>query len=113
MYDALISGLKECGIDTEGALRRFSGLADLYGKYLLLFPSDDNFAKIGPALDSDSYEDALKGVSGNMGMTRLYQACSETVLFLRSKKYPEAKASYGEVKAAYDEVCGAIEKLKG
>lgn len=114
MYETMIARLKDAGMDTDAALRRFVGSADLYGKFLNKFPEDDNFGKILPAFEKNDFETGLtavhtlKGVSGNLGLTRLYGACSNTVVLIRAGKYDEAKQSYPELKAAYEEVCTLI-----
>lgn len=114
MWKTLIAKLKEAGMDTDAALRRFAGSEDLYGNFLNKFPEDDNFSRIAPAMEKDDFETVLtaahtlKGVSGNLGMTRLFNACSHTVALIRAGKYDEAKQSYSELKAAYNEVCGLL-----
>ncbi len=119
MYEVFIDRLSAHDVDTTTALRRFVGSTDLYGKYLCAFPQDENFAHIAPALESDDFEAALtavhtlKGVSGNLGMDRLFAACSETVALLRAQQYEQAKQSYAVLKAAYDDVCGAIAQCSG
>ena len=52
MCDEFIQKLKENGIDTDGTLKRFSGNAELYEKFLLKFKEDETFAGIKPAFDS-------------------------------------------------------------
>lgn len=114
MYEAFIERLSSCDVDTVTALRRFVGSTDLYGKYLCAFPQDENFARIALALERDDFEAALtavhtlKGVSGNLGMDRLFAACSETVVFLRKQQHEQAKQSYDALKTAYDDICDAI-----
>lgn len=114
MYEAFIDRLSAHNIDTASALQRFVGSTDLYGKYLCAFLQDENFREIAPALERDDFEAALnaahtlKGVSGNLGMHRLFTACSETVVLLRVQQYEQAKQSYAALKTAYDDVCAAI-----
>ena len=50
----------------------------------------------------------LKGVSGNLGMTRLYKACCNTVELIRADEFEKARESYGELEAAYEETCNLI-----
>lgn len=106
--------LQEAGVDIESALRRFSGNAALYERFLLKFPQDDNFEKMGPAFARGELDTVLmaahtlKGVSGNLGMGRLYQACSDTVALLRGGESEQAYASYQELESAYSEVCKAL-----
>jgi HPt (histidine-containing phosphotransfer) domain-containing protein len=114
MCDDLMVRLKEAGIDTDGTLKRFAGNADLYEKFLVKFMDDDTFNGIKPAFDSDDKEAALntshtlKGVAGNLGMTRLYEACSNTVALIRADEFEKARDSYDELKNAYEEVCSLI-----
>jgi HPt (histidine-containing phosphotransfer) domain-containing protein len=115
MYDALLADLQEHGADVEGALKRFVGSKDMYGKFLYMIKDDENYGQIAPAFDKGDGDAALtavhtlKGVSGNLGLSRLYAACSETVLLLRAGKFGEARASCGEIDAAYDEVCRILD----
>lgn len=110
----LIEKLKSAGMDTEGTLKRFAGNEELYVKFLKKFPEDETFSQIAPALESNDFEQALttshtlKGVSGNLGMTRLYEACSNTVSLIRAEDHDKAKESYVELKNAYDEVCDLL-----
>ena len=109
-----ILALHEAGVDTDGALRRFANNAALYEKFMYKFLQDENFGQIGPALEAGRFDDALtaahtlKGVSGNLGMTRLYEACSETVALIRAGSTQEARASYPSIEAAYRDVCAVL-----
>lgn len=113
-----VAALKAAGVDTEGALNRFCGNTALYERFLLKFPEDGNFGLIAPALaagDLDAVLRAahtLKGVSGNLGLTRLYGACSETVALIRAGDGQAAAASYGALSAAYMEVCAALSQAE-
>ena len=115
---ALLEALKKAGVDTEGSVARFVGNVQMYEKFLNKFPADDTFLKIKPAFDAGNWEEALntthtlKGLSGNLGMTRLYNACSSTVVLLRAKQNGEAKASYGEIESAYNEILSVIQADK-
>lgn len=106
--------LQSAGVDTDGALRRFAGKAELYQRFLQRFPEDDNFQKLSEAMPRENWDDVLKaahtlkGVSGNLGMTRLYDACSETVRLLRESDWAGAKASYKELEAAYRAVMAVL-----
>ena len=114
-----VVALKAAGVDTEGALNRFSGNAALYERFLLQFPKDGNFGLIGPALAAGDMDAALraahtlKGVSGNLGMKRLYDACSETVRLIRAGEARQAAASYGALAAADPEVGAALPRPEG
>jgi HPt (histidine-containing phosphotransfer) domain-containing protein len=115
MYESLIDALRQNGVDTEGALRRFVGNTQLYGKFLKSFRDDENYSQIAPAFDRGDYEAALtavhtlKGISGNLGMNRLFAACSRTVELIRAGENEKAAGSCTEVKEAYEEICSLIE----
>jgi HPt (histidine-containing phosphotransfer) domain-containing protein len=50
----------------------------------------------------------LKGVSGNLGMTKLFEACAYTTELLRSGENEKAAESCGDVEKAYYEVVSVI-----
>ena len=86
--------LAACGGDYEGTMRRLMGNEMLFYR-LLPKVFDENFQNLEDALtlgDLDAAFDAahtLKGVSGNLGLTSLYNAVCEIVEPLR-RKDPEA-----------------------
>lgn len=114
MEEKKVKALEEAGVDMEAALRRLGGNSMLYEKILVKFLDDDSFSGIEPALARDNYEEALKaahtlkGVSANLGMDRLSDACAEVVNHIRASNPEEAKAAYPEVKQAYQAVCQAL-----
>jgi HPt (histidine-containing phosphotransfer) domain-containing protein len=97
MYDQLLQKLAESGSDTKSALNRFMGQQDFYGKFLVKFLDDDNYSKIAPAFNANDSDASLmavhtlKGVSGNLGFTALYEATSNTVSLIRAGKFEEAR----------------------
>lgn len=109
-----VLALREADVDVEGALNRFCGNSALYEKFLLKFPSDDNFPQIAPALARADVEAAmtavhtLKGVSGNLGMTRLYDICAEMTGLLRTGKLSCAQERLPALEEAYARVCAAL-----
>lgn len=106
--------LGKAGVDTEAALRRLGGNSMLYEKILIKFLDDQSFSEIGPALSQNDFETALKaahtlkGVSANLGMDRLAEACAQVVNQIRAKKPEEAKTAYPELEEAYYAVCEAL-----
>ena len=106
--------LGKAGVDTEAALRRLGGNTMLYEKVLIKFLDDQSFSEIGPALEQDDFETALKaahtlkGVSANLGMNRLVDACARIVSQIRAEKTEEAKTAYPELADAYNAVCAVL-----
>ncbi|MCI2068058.1 MAG: Hpt domain-containing protein [Bacilli bacterium] len=88
----------------------------LYVKFLKKFPMDASFPLIKPAFDKGDLEAAfeaahtVKGVSGNLGLTRLYKATSNTVALLRAQEKDKAVESYQEIADSYAEAVKTIEK---
>ncbi len=109
-----ILDLQRAGVDAEGTLGRFAGNSALYEKYLMKFPLDGTFAKIGPALRAGEWDAALnavhtlKGISGNLEMDRLCRACTGTAVLLRSGDHPAAEGSYGELRSAHREIIALL-----
>ena len=49
------TALKEAGADSDGALRRLSGNISLYQKILRMFPQDETYKQIEPALQANDW----------------------------------------------------------
>lgn len=106
--------LREAGVDTEGALRRFGGNSALYERFLTRFLSDETFRQVTEAFENKEEDAALtsahtlKGVTANLGLTKLYSISSEMVNLIRAGEFDQASARYPDLKAAYDEICGIL-----
>lgn len=85
----LIDKLRAYGADMDGAMNRLLGDEDLYAVCFGYFIDDPAFEALGEALDagdcSAAFEAAhcLKGVAGNLGLTRIYQLSGQLVEPLR------------------------------
>lgn len=103
----IILKLQEVGVDTDAALRRFSNNDILYKKFLLRFPEDQNFVKIEEAMKLQNWGDmltaahTLKGLSGNLGMNRLFEICSGVTTLLREGRNEEAVKLYPKLEEEY------------
>ncbi|MEG1017579.1 MAG: Hpt domain-containing protein [Oscillospiraceae bacterium] len=109
--ETMLEKLGKYGADTEGIERRFLGDMDLYEACLAEFITDDSFSELGEALSDADYKrsfehaHALKGVSGNMGLTPIYSEVCAIVEALRCKEY-------SGIEERYTEVMRQLEKLK-
>lgn len=118
MDSNLILALQEAEVDTDGAIGRFAGNSGLYEKFLYKFLDDPCFALIEQALGQNDMDNmlkaahTLKGVAGNLGLTRLYTACSELVTRIRSNEEADAKAMYPEVEASYKQVVHVLLRFR-
>ncbi|MDD3570200.1 MAG: Hpt domain-containing protein [Lachnospiraceae bacterium] len=106
--------LNNAGIDCHSGIRRFSGRADLYEKYLKKFPDDENMQLAKKAIEEKNYEElleyvhTLKGVTGNLSITELFGSCDELVDILRAKEFNHADAIFKRICLLYADVCKAI-----
>ncbi|RHR26706.1 Hpt domain-containing protein [Clostridium sp. AF19-22AC] len=103
------------GVDYNLVLRRLLR-EHLIDKYLHLFLKDNNFDRLGKALEARDYEEAfkaahtLKGLSLNLELTPLAEAAAELSDYLRpltaealdpdevEKKYEKVKTEYETIK---------------
>lgn len=99
----MIQRLREYGADVDGALERFMADEELFVKCIELFTEDENFKLLEDAIAKKDYKTAfeaahtLKGVSGNLGITPVYESLSVLVETLRSKGYENIEDEYREV----------------
>ncbi len=95
------------GADTDGINKRFIGDAALYEKCFLELLKEPNIAMLDTAINSGDFDlafecaHALKGISGNLGLTGFYDSICALVEALRVKNYKKATATYADVKEQY------------
>ena len=112
-----LEDLKDHGVDIDDGLNRFMGSREIYVKCLKQFKDDNNYADMLDAIDGKRFEDAftcahtLKGLSGNLSLSDLYQSVIPLVESLRHKEYENVDAQVPPVKAAYEEAVSAISQL--
>lgn len=93
----LLEELKGLGANTEEALERFMGNAELYEKMLKKFPLMLEKSPVDADFDTGSYEDvietvhSLKGMTGNLSLTPLYEAYTDILGKLREEQPVQAK----------------------
>ncbi len=95
----LFNQLEPYGIDYDEALDRFGGNAALYKRLAVKYLNDTHFVAFAAALQAEDYDEAyrqahsLKGVAGNLSLTRLYNIASMVCECLRNNE-PEAAAKF-------------------
>ena len=110
----LFENLRNSGADIDGALRRFSNNEALFEKCLLRMNQDTSIAALNAAIDAKDFDamekaaHALKGISGNLGLSPLYETVSEVVALLRAGENNEAITLSKDVKQMYDDVLAII-----
>lgn len=93
---SLIEEMEELGADINDALTRFMGNRDLYEKMLKKFPKAvadspvQNFLNSGDIEEAASNAHALKGVTGNLSLTPLYNNYTEIVNLCRGENVEKA-----------------------
>ena len=99
-----------CGrlsVDYAATLARFSGNEGLFRRFLLRFPSDGTFAKLqaaqaaGDLTGMETGAHTLKGVSANLGPSRLQTACDQLVQAIRRGDEAAVPGLYAQVEQAY------------
>ncbi|MEG0769760.1 MAG: Hpt domain-containing protein [Ruthenibacterium sp.] len=101
--DAMLERLRSYGADMDGAMDRFLEDVELYKTCYTAFLQDEAFPLLGKALAQKEYETAfecahaLKGITGNMGLTPLYQVICRMVEELREQKYAGLQEGYAEI----------------
>jgi HPt (histidine-containing phosphotransfer) domain-containing protein len=112
--------LRQYGINYAAGVSRFLEDAPLYEEMLREFPSDQAIVQLQQAFEKEDYADlfqhahALKGVSGNLDMERLYRASGELAELLRCGKVPDREQVAVCVQAVcteYAAVCEGIQIL--
>ncbi|MFA6829583.1 MAG: Hpt domain-containing protein [Bacilli bacterium] len=112
-----IEFLKLNGVDVDGCMERFCGNKDLYFKFVRKFSSDTNFEDCKASMDKKDYAAAfrfahnLKGVSGNLGLSKLYSDTCVVVEFLRANKNEEAVKAFPQLEQTYKIFVEVLSKI--
>lgn len=108
--------LKALGVNVEEGIERLMGNASLYERMLGSFAKLVKGSELQPDFDSENYAEiieaahAIKGASGNLSVTPVYEAYTEIVSLLRSQKPEEAKAVLEKVLPVQNEIINCIDK---
>lgn len=110
--------LEEAGIDYSAGLVRFRNNKTIYHEVLLGFLEDESFRESKDAFASNDYENLLlsihelKGVSGNIGLSKLHNKAAVVVDLLRLKKYDEVPEAFREVEKEWIKVINELTAKK-
>ncbi len=113
---ALSQELKNLGVDTDAGVARMAGNTALYER--LLGSLKDLIKKSAEQMDFDSkdYDNmieaahSVKGASGNLAVTPIYEAYTEIVDLLRRQQPEEAKKAYEKILPVQTAIIECIEK---
>lgn len=106
--------LSKAGINATEGIARFNGDKDIYERVLNAFQRDKNYALLVEAIQKKDMKAAfsaahsLKGVSGNLSLTRLYNDIQPLVEVLRAGSFENAEALLQPVIRDYEEIMKAL-----
>ena len=112
----LIEDLSALGVDTDDALARFMGNGELYERMLKKFPKAVEESPVLTYAQSEDYETAtsnahaLKGVTGNLSLTPLYDSYTKIVEMYRESNFEQANALLDETLEVQQKFLDVIEK---
>ncbi len=113
---SLLEELRDLGVNTEEAIERMNGNVSLYGRMLVKFADMIKKSSVQPDFDSDEYSDiteaahAIKGASGNLSITPVYEAYAEIVRLLRAGQPEQAKDILNKIIPIQTKIVNCIEK---
>ena len=109
--------LEGAGVNVEETLRRFMNNEMLMIKFLRKFVDDENMNKLRTLIADKHYNEVLpvahtlKGVSGNLGLIKLYEIFSRMCQDCRNDQYEDLDGLFAQAEANYSKVVEAIKNL--
>ena len=109
--------LEGAGVNVEETLRRFMNNEMLMIKFLRKFVDDENMNKLRTLIADKHYNEVLpvahtlKGVSGNLGLIKLYEIFSRMCQDCRNDQYEDLDGLFAQAEANYSKVVEAIKKF--
>ena len=107
--------LKALGVDVDGGLKRLGGNEALYKRLLNTFVKSIRGQEIPLDFDTSDYEEikekahAIKGTSGNLSITPVFEAYSQIMDLLRAGNPKEAKVLLEKIVPVQEEIIRCIE----
>ena len=117
MEESVFAALTASGMDVSATIQRFGGNESLFLKYLKRFPTEPTFGLLEDAVwrnDSVAVKThchTLKGISGNLGLTPLFNMCASMMTTLRTAGFEDALLLFGDVKREYQNAVQMIQCL--
>ena len=111
----ILDELKAAGNDVDGALARFMGKESMYLKFLGKLSADDTYNQLLAALEAGdatagfAASHTLKGLFGNLGLTKLIDANTPIVETMRAGNLPDP-ADVEALKAEYAATLAILNK---
>ena len=116
----LIEELKNLGVNVDEGLERVMGDGSLYEMMLGMFVDAVRDNPVS-AVDYDGANldelikrvHMLKGVTGNLALTPLFNGYNQSLILLRAGKAADAKAEFERLAPIQTEIIACINKSKG
>ena len=112
---SLFDELRELGVDVDGGLKRINNNEKLYTRLLGSFVKAINTYNVQPDYSSTDYNEviekahAIKGTSGNLSITPVYEAYTKIVDLLRAGEPETARPILEEVLPIQQKIVACIE----
>ena len=114
---ALIDELRNTeGVDIDGALERMGDSEELYETILGMFLQDENYEALKDAMEKGDDENSLgyahtiKGMCGNLGLTKLFSYADDMVETFRKNRNCDVKLLMTQITEEYTKITGIISK---
>ncbi len=110
-----IDELKTYGADIAEGLRRCLNNENFYFRLVKMVPGDANFQKLYDAVDKGDLDaafeaaHALKGSTGNLSLTPIFEPISEITELLRRGEQMDYTALTAKIRASRDELARICE----
>jgi HPt (histidine-containing phosphotransfer) domain-containing protein len=119
MHPLLTELKNKCSVNVSNTLDRFGDAEKLYITFLFRFPKDENYhnllrqAEIG-IYDENSiyYAHGFKGVTGNLGMTLLFETFKEIESCIENENFNPIPEKLKSVEENYNSIVDTINKFK-
>lgn len=115
----MLEELKELGVNVKEGKNRLMGNTALYERMLVKAADMMKKAPVSTEYDGTDCAElierthAIKGATGNLSLTPLYNAYSEIVRLLREDQPEQAKQVFEEVLPIQNKIVDCIEKYAG
>ena len=109
--------LCDIGVDLDETLERFVDNEDLYFRCLNKLLQDSNYQNMLDAIENANaeaafdYAHALKGVSANLGLDKLYREMKTITEVFRAGSLAFDLDNMDRLKSSYEEACEIIKSL--
>ncbi len=111
----LFDELRGLGVDVDGGLKRINGNEKLYTKLLGSFVKAINTYSVQPDFNVADRDDvierthAIKGTSGNLSITPIYEAYTKIVDLLRAGDTEKARDILKDILPVQEKIISCIE----